>query len=87
MYIIIVYDVEVERLNKVRRFLRTKLHWVQNSAFEGEVTEAKLEKIKQGLLKIIDKERDCIYIYKARRREDIDREVIGVQKALLDRLY
>jgi CRISPR-associated protein Cas2 len=77
----------VERLNKVRRFLRTKLHWVQNSAFEGEVTEAKLEKIKQGLLKIIDKERDCIYIYKARRREDIDREVIGVQKALLDRLY
>jgi CRISPR-associated protein Cas2 len=87
MYIIIVYDVEVERLNKVRRFLRTKLHWVQNSAFEGEVTEAKLEKIKQGLLKIIDKERDCIYIYKARRREDIDREVIGVQKALFDRLY
>ena len=87
MYIIIVYDVEVERLNKVRRFLRTKLHRVQNSAFEGEVTEAKLEKIKQGLLKIIDKERDCIYIYKARRREDIDREVIGVQKALLDRLY
>ncbi|MGC9004449.1 MAG: CRISPR-associated endonuclease Cas2 [bacterium] len=87
MYIIVVYDVEVERLNKVRRFLRTKLHWVQNSAFEGEVTEAKLERIKKGLEKIIDKERDCIYIYKVADKKMLERDVIGVQKALLDRIY
>lgn len=87
MYVIIVYDIEVERLNKVRTFLRRRLHWVQNSAFEGEVTPAKLEKIKEGLRKIIDKERDCIYIYKLPDRKVLEREVIGIEKALLDRLY
>ncbi len=87
MYIIVVYDIEVERLNKVRSFLRRRLHWVQNSAFEGEVTEAKLEKIKDGLKKIIDRERDCIYIYKLPRKELMEREVIGVAKALFERLY
>jgi len=87
MYIIVVYDIEVERLSKVRAFLRRRLNWVQNSAFEGEVTKAQLEKIKAGLKKIIDKERDCIYIYELPDRKVMEREVIGVEKALLDRLY
>lgn len=87
MYVIVVYDVEVERINKVRAFLRRRLHWVQNSAFEGEVTEAKLEKIKEGLLKIINKERDCIYIYKLPDKKFMEREVVGIAKALFERIY
>lgn len=87
MYIIIVYDVEVERINKVRSFLRRRLHWVQNSAFEGEVSEAKLAKIKEGLLKIIDRERDSIYIYKLPDKKFMEREVVGIAKALFDRIY
>jgi len=38
MYVIIVYDVEVERVARVCQYLRRHLHWVQNSAFEGEIT-------------------------------------------------
>ena len=49
MYVIIVYDVEVERVDKVRKFLRMYLHWRQNSVFEGEISDAQLVKIRTGL--------------------------------------
>lgn len=48
MYIVVVYDVGVERVNKVKKFLRMHLNWVQNSVFEGEVTLAEFERIKEG---------------------------------------
>ena len=35
MYVLIIYDINVERINKVYKFLKTYLNWVQNSVFEG----------------------------------------------------
>jgi CRISPR-associated protein Cas2 len=49
MYVIIVYDVQVERIDDLRKYLRRYLDWVQNSVFEGELTLAQLEEIKVGI--------------------------------------
>ena len=78
MYVVIVYDVSVERVNKVKKFLRQHLHWVQNSVFEGEVTRAEFERIKATLREIIDEDEDSVVIYKLRSRPM--REIIGVEK-------
>ena len=40
MYVIIVYDIKAERVNKVKSFLRQYLFWIQNSVFEGEASES-----------------------------------------------
>uniref|UniRef100_A0A7C2K5T3 CRISPR-associated endoribonuclease Cas2 n=1 Tax=candidate division WOR-3 bacterium TaxID=2052148 RepID=A0A7C2K5T3_UNCW3 len=80
MYVIIAYDVNVERVNKVKKFLRKYLTWIQNSLFEGEATEATLEEIKMGLKEIINEEEDMIVIYKFRSREAFKKEVIGIEK-------
>ena len=45
MYIIIVYDVNVDRVNKVNKFLKAYLHWQQNSVFEGKVTKSQYNEI------------------------------------------
>ena len=82
MYIIIVYDVNVARVNKVKKFLRQHLNWVQNSVFEGEVTEAEFERIKDGLLNIIDEDEDSIIIYKLKSKPS--REIYGVEKNPID---
>ena len=66
MYVIIVYDINVDRVNKVKSFLRRYLYWIQNSVFEGEVTDSEFEIIYKGLMKIIDEEVDSIIIYKFR---------------------
>lgn len=76
MYIIIVYDVNVSRVNKVKKFLRQHLIWVQNSVFEGEVTMAEYERIKNGIREIIDE--DSVIIYRLRARPK--RKNIGVEK-------
>ncbi|NJE42478.1 CRISPR-associated endonuclease Cas2 [Thermococcus sp. GR6] len=82
MYVVIVYDVAVERVNKVKKFLRRHLHWVQNSVFEGEVTLAEFERIKAGLLDLIDEDEDSVVIYKLRSMPK--REVLGMEKNPLD---
>ncbi|ADG13589.1 CRISPR-associated protein Cas2 [Methanocaldococcus infernus ME] len=82
MYIIIVYDVNVKRVNKVKSFLRKHLNWIQNSVFEGEVTESELEWIKTKLSMIINKEEDAIVIYKLKSKPK--REIIGIEKNPID---
>lgn len=84
VYVILVYDVEQERVAKVCKFLRRYLHWVQNSVFEGEITEAKLERVKSGLKKLIDDEKDSIYLYKVRDEKWIDKEILGQELNLTD---
>jgi CRISPR-associated protein Cas2 len=81
MYVIIVYDVEQSRVARVCQYLRRWLHWVQNSAFEGELTESQLERIKQELPGLIDPERDSVYIYRLPDKKFVKREVIGQEKA------
>ena len=82
MYVVIVYDVNVSRVNKVKKFLRQYLHWVQNSVFEGEITLAEFERIKEGLLDLIDENEDSVIIYKLRSKPK--RESLGIEKNPLE---
>lgn len=84
MYVIIVYDVEQERVAKVCQFLRRFLHWVQNSAFEGELSESQLEAIRFKLREILDLEKDSVYIYRLPDKKFLQKEVIGQEKALAE---
>ncbi len=84
MYVIIVYDIKVERVNKVKGYLRKHLYWIQNSVFEGEVTKSELEEIKTGLLDIIDKNKDSVIIYRFRAENAFSRKVLGIEKAPVD---
>lgn len=81
MYVILVYDVAVERINNVRQYLKQYLNWVQNSAFEGELKEGEIEKIEIGLKKLIDEEQDSIIIYKTRDKEWVTKETLGIEKS------
>jgi CRISPR-associated protein Cas2 len=81
MYVIIVYDVEQKRVAKICKYLRRYLSWVQNSVFEGEITEAKLERVKAGLRKLIDLETDSIYFYQARNPKWVAKEILGQERS------
>jgi len=80
MYVIIVYDIEQERVAKVCKYLRQSLTWVQNSVFEGELTKAQLAKVKSGLSSIINTEKDAVIIYTSRDVKWMDRETMGIDK-------
>ncbi len=86
MYVIVVYDVNVNRVNRIKKFLRRYLYWVQNSVFEGEISDADLEEVKMGLKEIIDKDEDMVVIYRFRSEKAVKKEVMGFDKSKADEI-
>lgn len=80
MYIIMVYDVNEKRVNKVLKIGRKYLNWIQNSVLEGEITVAKYEKLKMELLNLINKDEDSVIFYILRTTLYSKREIIGLTK-------
>lgn len=80
MKVILVYDINEKRVSKVLKTCRKYLNWVQNSVFEGEISVAKLEKLKMEIRKIINEEEDSVIIYTFRTEWYTRREIIGVKK-------
>jgi CRISPR-associated protein Cas2 len=80
MYVIVVYDVNVQRVDTVLKTCRKYLTWVQNSVLEGEITEANFLRLKHQLSKIIDEEKDSITFYILRTTAYMKRETLGTIK-------
>jgi CRISPR-associated protein Cas2 len=83
LYVIITYDVSVERVSSVCQYLRKYLNWVQNSVFEGELTISELAKIENDLKNIIDENKDSITIYILSSEKALKRKFLGTKKVEL----
>lgn len=86
MYIILVYDVGEKRVQKVHKLLKRYLNWVQNSVFEGELTEGQFEAMKIDVKERMNEKEDSVIIYKLGSLKYTDREIVGVEKNLTDNL-
>jgi CRISPR-associated protein Cas2 len=86
MYYIVVYDIAEKRVQKVHKLLKRYLNWVQNSVFEGELTEGKFEALQIELKKCMKEAEDSVIIYKLGSLKYTSREIIGVEKNLTDNL-
>ncbi len=86
MYVLLVYDVEVARVTKIHKFLKRHLHWVQNSVFEGELTDAQLESVKAGLRRLLSDDADSVLIYTAREQRWLSRETLGKERSEIGNL-
>jgi len=80
MFIILVYDFNVKRVGKALKITRKYLSWVQNSVFEGEISEANFSKLKIELRNLIDPEEDSVVIYKFRSMKYSTRLEMGLKK-------
>ncbi|NMB40356.1 MAG: CRISPR-associated endonuclease Cas2, partial [Firmicutes bacterium] len=80
MFIILVYDFGQKRVGKALKICRKYLHWVQNSVFEGRISQANLVKIKGELTSLVKPEEDSVIIYTFRSKKYSNREIIGLEK-------
>ena len=80
MYVLLVYDVEEARVTRVHKFLKRHLHWVQNSVFEGELTDSQVETVRAGLRRILSDDTDSVLIYMARDQRWVARETLGRER-------
>jgi len=84
MYAIIVYDVNEKRVAKVLKLLRKYLNWIQNSVFEGELTDGKFKELKMELKKLLKLEEDSVLIFKFRTARAFKKEIIGQERNPID---
>ena len=77
MFVIVTYDVHVKRNNKVLKICRKYLVHVQKSVFEGNITEAKLRKLKSELKRTTKTDEDSVIIYRLDSLKYSSKEVLG----------
>lgn len=86
MFVIAVYDINEKRVAKVLKCFRKYLYWVQNSVFEGEISDANYKKLKMEIQKIIHDDEDSVIFYTFRTTKYSSREIIGIKKGGQDNL-
>ena len=84
MYVILVYDMGERRVGKMLKHCRKYLNWIQNSVFEGEITEVKLKEMVLDAKKIMNEDEDSLIIFKSRNERWLDKEVIGQERMSTD---
>lgn len=80
VFVILVYDFNEKRVAKALKIARKYLHWVQNSVFEGEISEANYKKLKIELQNIMHHDEDSIIFYTFRTQKYSKREEFGLKK-------
>ena len=86
MYVILVYDIGEKRVGKMLKLCRKYLNWIQNSVFEGEISEVKL---KELLIKAdyLMEEDDSVIVFKSRMKNGLKKRSLGKKKMNLAAFY
>lgn len=84
MYVILVYDCGEKRVGKMLKLCRKYLNWIQNSVFEGDITEVKLKELKLKARDIMDEADDSLIVFSSRNEKWLDKEIIGKERSSID---
>ncbi len=84
MYVILVYDCGEKRVVKMLKLCRQYLNWIQNSVFEGEISEVKLKELIARAEEFMNKEEDSLILFKSRDQKWLDKQVVGREKNEID---
>jgi CRISPR-associated protein Cas2 len=84
VYVILVYDVGEKRVGKMLKLCRKYLNWIQNSVFEGDITEVKLKELIIFAEKIMKEEEDSLIIFSSRTEKFLDKQIIGKERSSID---
>ncbi len=83
MYIILIYDICVtidkgnRNIAKIHKICKKYVTHIQNSVFEGEITESNLKKLKIELKPYIRKDLDSVIIFTSREQRWLSKEFLG----------
>ena len=84
MYIICTYDVKSKNCRKFMKLLRRYLFHVQESVFEGELSEVRLKELLLLAKGVMNPEEDCIIIFKGATQCSLEKEIVGKELANID---
>ena len=84
MYVIIVYDIGEKLVGKMLKLCRQYLCWVQNSVFEGELSEVKLKELKLRMESLIEPSEDSVILFTNKIVYNMDKQILGKERMPTD---
>ena len=85
MYVILVYDIKSDDggqkvLNRTFKTCKRYLSHIQNSVFEGELSESQILKLQYELNGIIRVNKDSIILFKSRNEKWLEKDMLGLRE-------
>lgn len=77
MFVILGYDVGEKRVAKMRRIAEKYLIPIQNSLFQGNLTENQLRRLQREIAFLVDPETDRVVFYKTESEAVLQMDEIG----------
>lgn len=82
MYVVLVYDISVKDngqkvLGRVFKICKKYLTHIQNSVFEGGITNGQIANLNAELNSFVRKDLDSVIIFKSRNERWLDKEFWG----------
>ena len=84
MYVILIYDVSEKRVGKMLKLCRQYLCGIQNSVFEGELSEVKLRELQNKIHSLIDKKEDSVIIFSNKMSYHMSKDILGRERMTTD---
>lgn len=84
MYVILVYDFGEKRVGKMLKLCRRYLNWIQNSVFEGEISEPRLKELILRAETFMDRTADSIILFRSDFQRSMDKTIIGKERSSID---
>ena len=72
------------RVGRMLKLCRKYLNWIQNSVFEGEITEVKLKELLLEANKLMNEEEDSLILFKSRGERWLEKQILGVERMSTD---
>jgi len=87
LYVILVYDIMLDKeengarvLRRIFKICKKYLHHIQNSVFEGEVTQGHLISLKMEINNFIRPDKDSVIIFENQNKKWLHKELLGKQE-------
>lgn len=84
MYIILVYDFGEKRVSKMLKLCRKYLNWIQNSVFEGEISEVRLKELLSVAKEFMKNDEDSVIIFKGLAQSSLKKIIVGKECSNID---
>ena len=80
----LVYDFGERRVAKMLKLCRKYLNWIQNSVFEGEISEVRLKELLFSAKEFMNGMEDSIIIFKGPNHSSLEKEIVGKERCTID---
>lgn len=92
MYAILVYDIVVDEkgkriLPKVFKICKKYMTHIQNSVFEGDLTESQMAVLKKELEAVIRKDTDSVIFFNSRSNRWLSKEFWGKEDDKMSNIF